>query len=147
MEQRERLRLRILYVGTSRAEIWTIHRYNESWYSWNESRQESQIGSVLKNTSMTGGEPMDDSPGQMQVQVLLAGWTIGLMTFTPKPIADWLQCPMMFLSHDNIGLGPNPDPRTFIDMYNFMGVPDSNKEFFIIAAILSIITSGRPTYQ
>ena len=25
-----------------------------------------------------------------------------------------------------------PDPRTFIDMYNFMGVPDSNKEFFII---------------
>ena len=25
-----------------------------------------------------------------------------------------------------------PDPRTLIDMYNFMGVPDSNKEFMII---------------
>ena len=25
-----------------------------------------------------------------------------------------------------------PDPRTCIDMYNFMGVPDSNKEFMII---------------
>ncbi len=25
-----------------------------------------------------------------------------------------------------------PDPRTCIDMYNFMGVPDSNKEFYII---------------
>ena len=49
----------------------------------------------LKKYINDGWEPMDDSPGQMQVQVLLVGWTIGLMAFTPKPIADWLQCPMM----------------------------------------------------
>ena len=63
---------------------------------------------------------------------------IGFTNDWPKDIATQTDSGLAAMPDDVLYLvtlsewDQTPDPRTLIDMYNFMGVPDTNKEFFIL---------------
>jgi hypothetical protein len=57
-------------------------------------------------------------------------WPVDIATQTDSGLAAMPDDVLYLMTYSD--WDQTPDPRMCIDMYNFMGVPDSNKEFFII---------------